>query len=162
MRLRGPPRLLRTAPVNPPETASDAALAPRRRLWVLPRNIPPPETLLNTVSVMPGEPRTCHSVGLSCYSNCRCRREPWSSITKLPTSCRFPGPLPNFVHAENRLVTVKAGPWGRNLLYLSTVVKVAIASSLNAPCPPPGTRPASPPKGLCTAVLVPRSRLCSQ
>ena len=56
-------------------------------------------------------------------------------------------PLPNFVHAASRLVTVRVGLWGRNLLHPFTIVKAAAASSLNSPCPPPRTRSASSPGG---------------
>ena len=64
-----------------------------------------------------GKPRTCHFVGPSRCSHCLCRRELWSPTTRLHTSRGFPGSLPNFVHAEGWLVTVKVGPWGRNLLH---------------------------------------------
>ncbi len=81
------------------------------------RNTPSPDTLLNTVPVPSGEPRTCHSVGLSRCSHRLLCREPWSATTRLPTAHRFPGLLPSFVRAESRLVTVKVGPWGRNPLH---------------------------------------------
>ena len=149
MLFRGPPRTLRTASVNPSETASDAVLAPRCRLWVLLRNTPPPDTLFNTVPVPLGERRTCHSVGLSHCSHRLSCRESWSLTTRLPRLRRFPGPLTNFVHAESRLGAVKIGLWGRNLLHPFTIVEVAAASSVNSPCPPPGTRSATYPS-VCT------------
>ena len=157
MLLRGLSQSLRTASENPSENAFDAVLVPRCRPWVLPWSIPPPDIPLNYYCTRAAR-RTSYLPlhrPLPCSHRLRCR-ESWSSTIRFSTSRRFPGSLPNFVHAESRLVTVKVGPWGRNLFHPFTIVKAAAVSSWNSPGPPtPRTRPASHPRDLCTSSTAP-------
>ena len=155
MLLRGLSRSLRTASENPSENAFDAALVPRCRPWVLPWSIPPPDIPLNYYCTRVAR-RTSYLPlrrPLPCSHRLRCR-ESWSPTIRLSTSRRFPGPLPNFVHAESQLVTVKVGPWDRNLLHPFTIVKAAAVSSLNSPAHPKNPARQSP-KGLCASSTAP-------